>query len=69
MEIHEVAVLYRDDLIDWAISTEIEEISILHFKVLAREPTNRYYFVIFIDDDGRTKVIKNKLGDQGLVSK
>ena len=67
------AIVYmRNSLIREAINKPLEEISIYDIKSQNIEDRpflcyKQSAFVMFVDDDGSTKLLKNKFGNKGVV--
>lgn len=67
MRIENVLVLERKDLREISGDKDMGNWIWSDFKVETRTPFEVYPFVVFIDTDGRTVVLKNRFGDQGEV--
>ena len=57
-----VLILERQDLLRMYQGLGIENVELTHFKG-SREPMNTSPIVLFIDDNGYTKILKNRHGD------
>ncbi len=62
----ETLILEREDLIERYNYVLFEEIEYSHFNI-SREHLIEKPLIIFIDKAGRTKILKNRFGDQGAV--
>ena len=65
MRYDEVLVLERKDLIVDHNKKVIEDITHRDFELSTTKLTIKYNIVLFIDENGRTKIIKNRFGDEG----
>jgi len=62
-----ILTLDRRDLNKTASKKTIEEISHLDFMVTSMQIFFEAAFILFTDDDGRMKVLKNRYGKDGIV--
>lgn len=65
MRVDEVLVLERKDLIVDYNKKVIEDITHRDFVLSTTKLTIKYNIVLFVDENGRTKIIKNRFGDEG----
>ena len=61
-----VAVYTRANLFHSCKDTPIEQIAFIHFKDSALN-VQHSSIVLFIENDGRTKLVKNRWGNSGVV--
>lgn len=67
-KVETILVLKREDLLSFYTDTPFEELQITYF----RGGFKQFYeqpFVMFIDNDLRTKLFKNKFGVRGEIKK
>lgn len=62
-----ILMLDRRDLNKTANKKTIEEISHLDFVVTSMQVFFEAAFILFVDDDGRMKILKNRHGKDGIV--
>jgi len=62
-----ILMLDRRDLTKAAAKKTIEEISHLDFMVTSMQVFFEAAFILFVDDDNRMKVLKNRHGKDGIV--
>lgn len=59
----------REQMLDSKKDKDVESIEYVDFRIPYIKQMKNYDFTIFIDDDGSTKVVKNRFGDDGIVIK
>lgn len=62
MKLINALVLDRDDLIEAIKDKPFNEIEIIHFKFFKNGIILHEAMVVFVDENGNTKIIKNRLG-------
>ena len=62
-----ILMLDRRDLNKTTSKKTIEEISHLDFVVTSMQVFFEAAFILFVDDDGKMKVLKNRHGKDGIV--
>jgi hypothetical protein len=62
-----ILMLDRRDLNKVASKKTIEEISHLDFVATSMQVFFEAAFILFVDDDGRMKILKNRHGKDGIV--
>jgi hypothetical protein len=62
MKKEELLILERKDLIHGAIDKKMVDIEYMDFRSLVCSNILTSNFVVFIDDDGKNKIIKNRYG-------
>lgn len=70
MKSEKVLILGREDLIACSFDIKASHINITDFKKSVGETMKlfaRQNMIIFIDDNGETRVLKNRWGDRGKV--
>lgn len=66
MRKEETLILDRDDLINSSRDKTIADINFMDFKI-SLKPAREVNIVLFMDDNGESKVLKNRYGDEGRV--
>lgn len=70
MKKEQVLILRREDLIECAKEIKVPHLSITDFKWTVNNTMKLFAkqnMIIFIDDDGETRVLKNRYGDTGKI--
>ena len=62
MQTAKTLILEREDLFNNEISTDIRVLELNHFKTSVWKILN-YDIVLFVDNDGQTKLIKNRFNN------
>jgi len=62
MKKEELLILERKDLIHGAIDKKIDDIDIRDLRLLAYSNILTSNFVVFIDENGKNKILKNRYG-------
>ena len=68
MNIQETIILGRNDLLDKSNMLDLNKIEWVDFKNSQLE-TKDQAFVIFVDNDGETRIFKNRFGNSGMISR
>lgn len=64
MKLETVLILQREDMVKHSKEKSIIDIDYTDMKY-SSEPFVKNGFVLFIDDNGATKILKNRFGDRG----
>jgi hypothetical protein len=64
MRKEETLILGREDMIETENGKDIRIIDFIDFKISIK-PFQENGIILFIDDNGQTKILKNRYGDKG----
>ena len=64
MRVDEALILERTDLLVESNKKVIEDITHRDFELSTIKLTSKFHVVLFVDENGRTKIIKNRFGDE-----
>jgi hypothetical protein len=64
MRKEETLILGREDMIETKNGKDIRIIDFIDFKISIK-PSQENGIILFIDDNGQTKILKNRYGDKG----
>lgn len=63
MKLTNALIIFREDMYQCKKYTSFHSIDIRMFPFFASKVSQNEDFVIFVDEDGRSKILKNRLGN------
>lgn len=66
-ELVDALIFHRNNLRYEALNTPIEQIQYTHLYTIDSKELHKVALILFVDYDGRTKIIKNRYGKDNII--